>query len=188
MPDGKTDLKLRRLELKDEAAFLLALKDWSDEDRAWFTWHWEPGVAFSEVLSRLDREATGTGIPNHLVPATMYYAFQGERIVGRLHLRHRLNQALSVRGGHIGYAVAPGFRDKGLATEILRQGLVLAASIGIESVMITCADENVASWRVIENNGGELEKVFSDEKNGELVRKYWLSTRGLRGEDITHNE
>lgn len=99
MPSAKHQLHLRRLELGDEPSFLRALEDWSEADRAWFTWHWEPGVAFSDVLLRIDREATGSGLPEHLVPATMYYAFLGDQIVGRLHLRHRLNQALAVRGG-----------------------------------------------------------------------------------------
>lgn len=188
MQNGKGQLKLRCLEPGDEAAFLLALNDWPEADRAWFTWHWEPGIPFSQVLQRLERESTGSGLPEHLVPATMYYAFLGDRIVGRLHLRHRLNQALAIRGGHIGYAVAPKFRNQGLATEILRQGLAIASGLGIQSAMVTCADENIASCRVIERAGGQLEKVFTDEKNGELVRKYWLSTDFFRLNDRETHE
>lgn len=188
MPSAKHQLHLRRLELGDEPSFLRALEDWTEADRAWFTWHWEPGVAFSDVLLRIDREATGSGLPEHLVPATMYYAFLGDQIVGRLHLRHRLNQALAVRGGHIGYAVAPKFRNQGFATEILRQGLSKAAALGVSSAMVTCANDNIASWKVIEKAGGQLEQVFTDEKNGEVVRKYWLSTGGLRGDDRNHHD
>lgn len=169
-------LTLRRLNPRDEAAFMSAIQEWPAEDLAWFTWHWMPGVRFQEVLDKIERESKGEGLPEHLVPATMNYAFVEGQIVGRLHLRHRLNEALAERGGHIGYSVAPRFRNQGRATEILRLGLKSAAEIGIREAMLTCADTNVASWRVIEKVGGRLDSTFIDSKNGELVRKYSIRT------------
>lgn len=176
MASGAPALALRKLNLLDESAFMRAIGDWPEEDLAWFTWHWTPGVPFQQVLEKIERESKGEGLPEQFVPATMFYAFVDGQIVGRLHLRHRLNEALAQRGGHIGYSVSPRFRNQGWATEMLRLGLRCAADLGISEVMLTCADANVASWRVIEKVGGCLDCTFIDSKNGELVRKYWIST------------
>ena len=174
-------MELRRLKLEDEAAFFEALSQWPEEDREWLSWHWRPGVTFPEIVEKMDQESLGVGLPAHLVPATMFYGFQDGAIVGRLHLRHRLNEALTVRGGHIGYAVNPPSRGKGFATAMLKLGLRRAAELGIDRVMITCAESNVGSWIAIERAmkefGGILESTFVDQKDGQKVRKYWVETR-----------
>lgn len=53
----------------------------------------------------------------------MLFAFEGNELVGRVHIRHRLNSYLLLRGGHIGYAVRPAFRRRGTATHLLQVGL-----------------------------------------------------------------
>lgn len=57
-----------------------------------------------------------------------------------------------------------------------RSGKILdeARAIGLERVLIVCAADNLASARVIENNGGVLDDVPS---HGLLQRRYWISTR-----------
>jgi predicted acetyltransferase len=178
---SERSVSLRRLILGDELAFMAALRDWPENEREWFTWHWEQGAPFQAVLEKIERESSGEGIPAHLVPATMYYGFVGKEIIGRLHLRHRLNDALLIRGGHIGYSVAPRHRNQGFASAMLQQGLIYASKLKIQSALLTCADSNTASWRVIEKFGGKLETIFVDSKNGERVRKYWIETSVASG-------
>jgi predicted acetyltransferase len=62
--------------------------------------------------------------------------------------------------GHIGYAVVPWKRRRGYATEALRQALPLALAEGLPAVTVTTDPDNVASQRVIENNGGVLVGSF----------------------------
>lgn len=50
-------------------------------------------------------------------------------IVGRLSLRHYLNDFLARIGGHIGYGVTPAHRKKGYATEMLKQALPICSSL-----------------------------------------------------------
>jgi predicted acetyltransferase len=56
----------------------------------------------------------------HFVPDTTYWAVRESEVVGRISLRHELNEFLRTLGGHIGYVVRPTFRGSGIASETLR--------------------------------------------------------------------
>jgi predicted acetyltransferase len=74
--------------------------------------------------------------PALVAASTFLFAFVGDRIVGRVSIRHALNSLLERLGGHIGYAVVPEFRRQGHATEILRQALPIAREkAGIRRVL-----------------------------------------------------
>ncbi|TMV76890.1 GNAT family N-acetyltransferase [Thioclava sp. BHET1] len=62
--------------------------------------------------------------------------------------------------GHIGYGIVPECRGRGIATQALRQMLVLAREVGLEWVELTVDPDNPASRRVIEKNGGLLQGIF----------------------------
>ena len=79
------------------------------------------------------------------------------RVPGPRRLRHRLTPALLEVGGHIGYDVRPSARRRGHATAMLREALIVALGLGIESALVTCNVDNVGSRKVIERNGGVLE-------------------------------
>ena len=63
--------------------------------------------------------------------------------------------------GHIGYAVVPWKRGRGVATAALGMILADAAAEGLRWVDITTDPDNVASQRVIERNGGVLVERFA---------------------------
>ena len=63
--------------------------------------------------------------------------------------------------GHIGYSVVPWKQNRGFATEALRQLLPLARAEGLPYVEVATDQDNVASQRVIEANGGALATEFS---------------------------
>jgi predicted acetyltransferase len=56
--------------------------------------------------------------------------------------------------GHVGYAVVPWKRNRGVARTAVRLLLPVAHRLGLPRVLITCDDDNAASRRVIEANGG----------------------------------
>ncbi len=130
----------------------------------------------ADHVTQLERQRRGIDLDNW-VESTWLLAEVGGQIVGRASIRHRLNDRLAFRGGHIGYAVRPVFRRRGYATEILRQSLVIARSYGVDRVLLTCDDDNVASRAVIEACGGVLEQVVaaSDSGNGVAFCRYWIS-------------
>ena len=113
------------------------------------------------------------------VPHTMMYVVStAER--NSCSVRHQLNDLLRQRSGRIGYAVAPPFRRRGFAGEILRQALGFGASLGLRSVMITCDNVNVGSWKTIERAGGVLAEPVWDAEVGEWIRRYWIDVRRVR--------
>lgn len=181
-----SDLKitLRQLHPSDEAVFASSLELWKDEEPFWFSFILakNPDIDFLDMCKELEKERDGIDLPEGRVAATMLYAFIEEeglkKIVGRFNIRHTLNDFLLKRGGHVGYAVASGYRKRGLATQMMAQGLNYIRdhlSKDIEDkILITCADENEGSWRVIERFGGVLENKIWDEADEEYIRRYWL--------------
>jgi predicted acetyltransferase len=93
-------------------------------------------------------------------------------LVGRTSIRHELNDFLFSVGGHIGYGVRPNYRRQGYATEILKQSLTYINQLGITDVLVTCLDDNVGSFEVIQSQGGILENKV--EYEGGLWRRYWI--------------
>jgi predicted acetyltransferase len=104
------------------------------------------------------------------VPVTERWFVNGSDYLGTVVVRHRLTPALEREGGHIGYHVVPGHRRRGHATQMLAQALVVCQQLGLRTVLVTCAADNLGSRRVIEANRGALDRVVDGEA------RYWLPT------------
>ena len=167
-------LRLRPLRPSDEAAALAAHRA-LEVDRFTFLLHYSEGEAWDGYLERLDGLRTDAHVPEGLVPDTFLAACVGEEIVGRVSVRHRLNDWLALYGGHIGYGVVPPHRRKGYATEMLRQALVVARAAGIDDVLLVCDQSNVGSARVIEACGGKFEQAIPGPDGREPQRRYWIT-------------
>lgn len=127
---------------------------------------------FAAYLVRLKRYASGVNLPADRVPASEFFLLGEGKLIGRVDLRHRLNPALEIVGGHIGYDIRPSERGRGFGTLILRLALEKAREIGLEKVLLTCDADNVASAKIIERNGGRLAERLIDEKTGKLISQY----------------
>ena len=132
---------------------------------------------FDAFLRDVRRYAAGDSLPENHVPGLMYWAVAGETLVGAIRLRLRLVPHLEAFGGHIGYDTRPTLRGRGCGTRMLALCLAQARARGIERVLITCDDDNLASVRVIEKNGGVLEDRRLHEPAGTLIRRYWIGLK-----------
>jgi predicted acetyltransferase len=147
----------------DESAIGREIRDYGA------TWHTPAG--FAAYVRDLRAQAfAGTPLPDGLVPCTTLWWIDGPEYLGRLAIRHRLNAWLLNAGGHIGYDVRPSARRRGHATAMLGAALPRARNVGLDRVLVTCDDDNVASRKVIESCGG----VFEDQRGRKL--RYWLDT------------
>lgn len=114
------------------------------------------------------------GLPG-FVPATTFFAFDTERniFVGAVNIRHRLNEALLLNGGHIGDGVRPSERQKGYATKMIALALEECRKLKIESALMVCDKQNIGSAKSILKNGGILENEI--EVDGIIEQRYWIS-------------
>lgn len=133
----------------------------------------EPWAAYAD---RVASWREGEGLAPGYVPSTFLVAEVDGRIVGRVSIRHELTPWLAEFGGHIGYAVRPGFRRRGHATEILRQALPIARVHGITSALVTCDEDNVASAATIEACGGRFERLAQAVPGEPPLRRYLVPT------------
>jgi predicted acetyltransferase len=173
---SSTQVVLRLPALDEEAEFLRAHRATSPEVPN-FLHHYHEGMAFGEYLKVLANHARGENLPPNHVPSTFLFAFAGTRIIGRVSIRHSLNDLLEQVGGHIGYVVVPEFRRRGYATTMLRQSIQIARSLGIDRILVTCDDDNTGSIRAIERNGGILESIIAVPHLAKRKRRYWIEPR-----------
>jgi predicted acetyltransferase len=167
-------LVLRELTDQDEKAFFEGLKEVDGEDLSWYTFSWKAGMSYQDMMKILKAESAGIDLPAGRVPHSMLYAFLNGKIIGRVSVRHELNEHLRKRGGHIGYWVAKNYRKLGYATQMFRHGLEFCKKMKIHPIMISCADDNEHSWKIIERYGAKLEDKVWDDQDQKLIRKYWI--------------
>jgi predicted acetyltransferase len=108
-------------------------------------------------------------------PHTQLWLVHDYTFIGRVNIRFRLNDALRIWGGHIGYAIRPSFQGRGFGRHILRLALPVARDTGLHSVLLTCLDTNKPSIRIIEANGGQLAETGPHPTTAtQTVRRYWI--------------
>ncbi len=167
-------LRLRPPRSADEAQALAADAELGPEGFA-FLLERGAGGSWGEYLARLEQVRRGEELGPGRVPATFLFAEADGELVGRVSIRHELNDFLERVGGHIGFGVRPQFRRQGHATEILRQGLIVARSLGIDAVLVTCDEDNVGSIHTIERCGGMLEDTLNPGDGAPPKRRYWIT-------------
>jgi predicted acetyltransferase len=128
---------------------------------------------FQSMIEKLEGYSKGIGMQEGYVECSTYWLIkENNKVLGAIDIRHRLNDNLLFRGGHIGYGIRPSERKKGYATIMLREALKECKSMKIPRVLITCSKDNLGSARTIINNGGILDSEAVD--NGELFQRYWI--------------
>jgi predicted acetyltransferase len=172
------ELALPDLSFRD--SFLTAMAEFADEGRTgddsaighdlqeWIG-RWESPEGFAAYVA--DVRADETDPPAGWVRCTTWWWVEGTEYLGRIALRHELNQNLREVGGHIGYDVRRSRRREGHATRMFAEVLARAGEQGIDPALVTCDLDNAGSRAIIENAGGVLE----DERRGKL--RYWVPTR-----------
>lgn len=121
--------------------------------------------------NKIDR-LCGTNLPEGYVPEIFVLCYDDTEMVGVFSLKLKMTEYLTNYGGHIGYAVKPSARNRGYATEILKNGLILSKLHGFKKVLAVCDDDNTASEKVIIKNGGKYINTLFDEAENTAVKRY----------------
>lgn len=130
---------------------------------------------FDAYVAKLRAEKKGKDLPADHVPRTTFWLVgEDNRVIGVSRLRHRLTSVLKERGGHIGYEIRPSRRRKGCGTESLKLTLAKARQMGLSRAMVTCDDDNVASVKIIERNGGKKAGTTAAKDKGKPHSQYWI--------------
>lgn len=161
---------LKELTINDGSDIYEMLQEIGPGENRFMNEGYLPESKFKLFLRWYANASKGVGLTGDLVPSTLYWLYIDGAPVGYGKLRHCLNGHLRKIGGHIGYVIRPAARGKGYAKLLLRLVLAKAKAIGIKDVLMTCMQENVASRKVIEANGGVLDRIA----DGECY--YWIKT------------
>ena len=115
---------------------------------------------------------TGENLPEGYVRENFYLCYEGERLIGVFSLKFELTEFLLNFGGHVGYATRSSDRNRGLATQMLKQGIDLAKQFGFDRILCICDSDNYASEKVILKNDGRFENELYDPEEAVAVKRF----------------
>lgn len=133
-------------------------------------------VNFLGYVQSLADEAEGLYMHADYVPCSHFWLVNAEQaIMGAIRVRHSLkNDFLAREGGHIGYDIAPSFRGQGYGKAMLKRVLPKAKALGVERALVIADEDNLASRKVIEANGGQLEGIINGKIYKNPLARYWI--------------
>nr|WP_086939861.1 GNAT family N-acetyltransferase [Thaumasiovibrio occultus] len=160
-----------------ESEFAAFFADFATNDRKNADYYLQGVTDFGAYVQRLQDEAAGVNLKAGHVPCSHYWLFDDKgEMVGVIRVRHHIRTGfLSFEAGHIGYDIAPSSRGRGLGKAMLALALPKVKALGIDTALITAQEDNMASRRVIEANGGQLENVVMGQVFPTLLARYWVS-------------
>jgi predicted acetyltransferase len=177
MADNDTQLTLITLTADLKEPFVAMLREF--EAAGEFGYQYALSRAkrdFASFAWLLNKGTTDRRLRRGRVRQTHFWLVRdGDFFLGGSRLRHSLNKALEQEGGHIGYDIRPSERGKGYGTELLRLTLERARALSLSRVLVTCDEDNRASARIIEKNGGILEDKRPSPYTGKMVSRYWIA-------------
>ena len=135
---------------------------------------------FDAHLRELEAAAREESATPDFVPETTFWLVDGGKFVGRVSIRHRLNDQLMRIGGQVGYEIRPSKRRQGYGTLALRLALPKARSLGLAKVLLTCDSTNTPSRKIIERSGGIFENAVSYSPEKPPKHRYWIEIAGGR--------
>ncbi|NRH21441.1 GNAT family N-acetyltransferase [Candidatus Gracilibacteria bacterium] len=157
-------------------------KQWEGIIQEWDNSRKRPWIFFQDsyeiFLEKIALPSISDDAINQISKSSFFFLqeIESKKIVGFYWLRHNLKfWDDDVYGGQIGYGIRPSERQKGYGKEGLNLLLTEAKKLGFDKVFIACDDDNIPSAKIIEANGGVLEKYTKrDEVKG---RRYWINLK-----------
>lgn len=130
---------------------------------------------YKEWLKKVTSNANADTVDPNWVLTDTYFAIRttDKKIIGIIDLRYELNDFLKDMG-NCGYSVRPSERNKGYATEMLRQVCNIAKENGLAEMKLSVEKSNIPSIHTIKKNGGVYSYSFIFENEEADVYKIKL--------------
>jgi len=162
--------------VKYRDSYLAAAKEFTQEDSVRYKDIYGPAATedFGRFVEKRKAMMEGKELPTGWVPVSDYWLIDNGEYIGRVSVRHLLNDNLLNIGGHIGYDIRPSQRHKGYGKKILELALPKAKELDIIRVLVTCDETNEASRKIIEANGGVFEDKRPNPEGGPEKLRYWI--------------
>lgn len=103
-------IKLMKPSLSFNESFIEAIVEFQRENRELDLDTAQLKENFREYLQKIKAEEDGLSLPAGYVPASTFWLIDKDQFIGKVSIRHRLNETLIQMGGHIGYEVRPSKR------------------------------------------------------------------------------
>lgn len=118
-------------------------------------------------------------LPAGYVASTQYICVRksDDKLIGMLQIRHELSDFLFNYGGHIGDSVAVDERRKGYGKQLLALGLKKCKLLGLNKILVTCKDTNIASRKCILFCGGKYEDTRHFDADNVNLERYWIKIK-----------
>ena len=101
----------------------------------------------------------------------LFFLIRGDgRLLGAISIRPQEQGESLWINGHCGYGIRLSERRKGYATRMLRMAVEILQGQGINPVIVTCDQENIASEKSIIHCGGVQVGEIMDPDTGEINR------------------
>lgn len=156
-------------------SFLAALTEFQAEGR-YAEWNAATVGDFPALVARLRRsDMPHPRAPQSGLPQTVLWLIGDDTFLGRVTIRHRLDEWGLTHLGRIGYDIRPSTRGRGLGHAALRLALEFARdSAGLDRVLLICNPANHASERVIRAAGGVFAGQFEFDDWPRPLRHFWV--------------
>ena len=130
------------------------------------------GIPYEKFKEYLQKEINRkyNKVTSDDTPTITYIMYVDDNPVGIVCLRTQIDENWKKWSGNFYYKIRKSERNKGYGTEILRLALKELKNLGFNEVYGQSSKGNIASAKVIENNGG----IFIEEVNGTKYYKIEL--------------
>ncbi|GLR77149.1 GNAT family N-acetyltransferase [Aliivibrio sifiae] len=168
------ELVVPSLELESE--FLAFFEDYIANDISNIESYLLGKEDFSSYIQSLTDESNGINLREGFVPCSHFWLINdNQSILGVVRIRHNIsNEFLALEAGHIGYDIAPSFRRNGYGKSILKLALTKAKKLVLNRVLLTADEDNIASRKIIESNGGKFGNIVMGKVFPNPLARYWV--------------
>lgn len=110
------------------------------------------------------------------IPQTNLWYVEGNEFIGRISIRHYLDEGLLNHGGHLAYSIRQSHQNQGHATEMVRKSFEFCKKdLNLDKILVVIDKDNLPSIKLTEKLGGVLEDTRICPYDKVEINRYWIT-------------